>query len=208
MTEIPASVPQQPDARQRLLHSALRLFTQRGFAATSVREICEQAGVTKPVLYYYFKSKEGLYLALMQEPFADFDRVVTENRCGNLSASNGILDFARHSYRLFVENLDTARLMYAIYYGPPQGAPFFDFEAYHQKMIDTVRDLVTSGIGSGEFVCSQAEHMTWIIIGVITVAMEEQLCQREPRVNAISLVEMLNLLLQGWRTPPVPGEYI
>jgi AcrR family transcriptional regulator len=54
-------------ARHRLLVAATRLFARTGYAATSVREIVEAAGVTKPVLYYYFQSKEGLYLAILEE---------------------------------------------------------------------------------------------------------------------------------------------
>ncbi|MCE1227092.1 MAG: TetR/AcrR family transcriptional regulator, partial [Geobacteraceae bacterium] len=49
------------NVRQRLLDAALQLFSTKGYAATSVRELVEAAGVTKPVLYYYFKNKEGLY---------------------------------------------------------------------------------------------------------------------------------------------------
>ncbi len=48
--------------RQRLLRAASDLFAQKGYAATTVREIVAAVGVTKPVLYYYFGSKEGLYL--------------------------------------------------------------------------------------------------------------------------------------------------
>jgi len=35
-------------------------FTIKGFASTTVREVCQAAGVTAPALYYYFGSKEGL----------------------------------------------------------------------------------------------------------------------------------------------------
>ena len=51
--------------RERLLAAAIELFTGQGYAATSVREIVAAAGVTKPALYYWFGSKEGLYLALV-----------------------------------------------------------------------------------------------------------------------------------------------
>lgn len=59
-----AAIP--PNAQQRLLDAAMLLFSRKGYAATSVRELVEQAGVTKPVLYYYFRNKAGLYLALIQ----------------------------------------------------------------------------------------------------------------------------------------------
>jgi len=50
-----------------VLASAKDLFTTKGFASTSVREICDRAGVTPPVLYYHFGSKEGLFEAVVAE---------------------------------------------------------------------------------------------------------------------------------------------
>jgi AcrR family transcriptional regulator len=47
---------------------AARLFATHGYDATSVRTIVEAAGVTKPTLYYYFGSKEGLAQALLTVP--------------------------------------------------------------------------------------------------------------------------------------------
>jgi len=40
--------------KERLLETAIGMFAEKGYAGTSVREIVEQAGVSKPVLYYYF----------------------------------------------------------------------------------------------------------------------------------------------------------
>ena len=54
-------------SQDAVLTAARELFTSRGFASTSVREICESAGVTPPVLYYHFGSKEGLFEAVVEE---------------------------------------------------------------------------------------------------------------------------------------------
>lgn len=54
------------DNRQRLLDCALDLFSQRGYDAVGVREVVEDAGVTKPTLYHYFDSKRGLLDALLR----------------------------------------------------------------------------------------------------------------------------------------------
>ena len=48
------------DNREAILNSALNLFWARGYDATGVQEIVDQAGITKPTLYYYFGSKQGL----------------------------------------------------------------------------------------------------------------------------------------------------
>jgi AcrR family transcriptional regulator len=59
------STPSGPDTRQQILLAALRHFAHNGYAGASVQDIVDEARVTKPVLYYHFDSKEGLYNALI-----------------------------------------------------------------------------------------------------------------------------------------------
>ncbi len=53
--------------REQLLDIALEAFSRSGFHATSMNDVAEAAGVTKPVLYQHFASKRELYLALLHE---------------------------------------------------------------------------------------------------------------------------------------------
>lgn len=57
----------QKDTKHRIMLNAAELFARDGYYKVSVREICDAAGVTKPVLYYYFADKEALLEALMFE---------------------------------------------------------------------------------------------------------------------------------------------
>lgn len=54
------------DNRDIILEAALNLFYTRGYDAVGVQEIAERSGVTKPTLYYYFKSKYGLLEQLLE----------------------------------------------------------------------------------------------------------------------------------------------
>src|SRR6476646_7442621 len=58
-----------PAARRRrqLLDVALETFAARGYHPTSMNDIAEAAGVTKPVLYQHFRSKRALYLELLED---------------------------------------------------------------------------------------------------------------------------------------------
>lgn len=56
------------EARTRLLHAALRLFADKGFAKTSTRQIAQAAGVNIAAISYYFGDKTGLYKATFTEP--------------------------------------------------------------------------------------------------------------------------------------------
>lgn len=55
------------ERREQLLSVALTVFAREGFHGASMNEVADAAGVTKPVLYQHFSSKNGLYLALIEE---------------------------------------------------------------------------------------------------------------------------------------------
>jgi TetR/AcrR family transcriptional regulator, regulator of cefoperazone and chloramphenicol sensitivity len=56
------------EARARLLHTALRLFAEKGFSNTSTREVATAAGANIAAISYYFGDKAGLYRAAYTEP--------------------------------------------------------------------------------------------------------------------------------------------
>ena len=55
-----------PPAKREILRSALKLFSERGLAATSVRDIAEESGYTNPALYKHFAGKDELALHLFE----------------------------------------------------------------------------------------------------------------------------------------------
>jgi AcrR family transcriptional regulator len=55
------------ERRQQLVDTALALFAARGLHGTSMDDIAEAAGVTKPVLYQHFRSKRALFTELLDE---------------------------------------------------------------------------------------------------------------------------------------------
>jgi AcrR family transcriptional regulator len=56
-----------PARREQILDVALEVFATTGFHSTSMNQVAEAAGVTKPVLYQHFDSKRALYQALLDE---------------------------------------------------------------------------------------------------------------------------------------------
>lgn len=54
-------------SRDRILRQAKKLFTSKGFVNTSVREICEEADVKPPAIYYHSGYKQGLFKSVAEE---------------------------------------------------------------------------------------------------------------------------------------------
>jgi AcrR family transcriptional regulator len=101
------------DARRRQLFDvALTLFAEHGYSATTMDDIAEAAGVTKPLVYQHFDSKRALYLELL-DVFSDsmIDRIVQATSAAEGPRQQVELGFAGY-FELMVDNENAFRLLY------------------------------------------------------------------------------------------------
>lgn len=183
--------------KEKLLNAATDLFTRRGYAATSVREIVAAAGVTKPVLYYHFGSKEGIYRAIMDLTQEAFNVRLEKVRRRGGSAGKKLRSLLEEVFDLFLERLSVVRLIFAIYYGPHQGAPDFDFNQFDEAFRESVLEIVREGVRSGEFRKGRAEDMALVIMGTFSVATELELSHAGRGIGRNGLARLLRLVLNG-----------
>lgn len=98
--------------RRQLLEVARELFAARGFHATSMDDVAEAAGVTKPVLYQHFHSKRALYRELLEDVGArmlhELSAATGRARTGREQVQRG---FAAY-FRFFDANRAAFRLLF------------------------------------------------------------------------------------------------
>lgn len=61
----------EPGTREKILATAKDLFANRGFKSTSMTDIAMHVGITKAGLYYFFKNKESLYVAIIDDALCE-----------------------------------------------------------------------------------------------------------------------------------------
>lgn len=66
------------DTKQRIQLAARELFGQKGVQRTSLQEIAERLGITKPALYYHFSSREDLVRSILQPLLDDAEALIRE----------------------------------------------------------------------------------------------------------------------------------
>ncbi len=161
----------EPSARQRLLDTATELFAEKGYAGTSVREIVDRAGVSKPVLYYYFKSKEGLFYAIL-EWAADLQQALLNEI---FATSGTVLDRFIYFYRRVLEGIEEYRHLYTmihgLMYGPPQGAPEYDLPEYQRRMFDAVKRIYRNGLTVGEVRSADEDEVAFLVLSLIDFSL-------------------------------------
>src|SRR3954451_21485956 len=64
------------DTRHRIHAVALEVFSERGWEGATLREIAERLGITRPALYYHFKSKEAILAGIHQELAESIDGII------------------------------------------------------------------------------------------------------------------------------------
>ncbi|SDY59883.1 TetR/AcrR family transcriptional regulator [Tindallia californiensis] len=61
---------------EKIKRISMRLFNEKGYEATTIRDICNEIGITAPSFYYYFDSKELLYMQMIKEAEALHQEVI------------------------------------------------------------------------------------------------------------------------------------
>jgi TetR/AcrR family transcriptional regulator len=194
-----------PNVRQRLIDIAVGLFAERGYATTSVREIVKGAGVSKPVLYYHFGSKEGLYLEIMRLLERTVHETVQGLRTSRGSATSRIRSLLLGIWDVFSENTAAVRFVNAVFWGPPQGAPAFDVEVLHRPLTDAFQDLADEGVARQEFRKDAAPTLAFALLGTLSFAMDFHLAHPDRSPGREGLSRVLDLVLSGASKPRPSG---
>ena len=155
------------NARERLLEAGIALFAKKGYASTSVREIVARAGVTKPVLYYYFKNKEGLFIAIL-DMAADLQKaMLTEVLETPGSVLDRLVYLFRQVYQGVLQNQDLFKMIHNLIFGPPQGTPEYDYGQYHRRMVNTIKAIYIDGVALNEVREVDPEEVAILVLSII-----------------------------------------
>jgi TetR/AcrR family transcriptional regulator len=199
-------MPQAPSTavRQRLLRAATRLFAARGYAATSIREIVEAAGVTKPAVYYHFASKEGLYRAILAEVELQLEALLaSEHSSADLVRARVERLFLR-LWTLFERKKEAVRFINAVFWGPRQGAPPTDFTLLQRAFNSALERLIQDGVASGELRPLDPGDAARALLALVAHSMDLALAYPRLSGGKAGLVRCLDLVFRGLAAPVQP----
>jgi len=128
-------------ARDRILSAAARLYALRGYEGTSMREIAAAAGVTKPLIYYHFESKQNLFSSLLRESLASCRTQGCEILRSFLRSHVAIAREKPAVYAFAYEVLTMSEML-------PLG---FDYKAEGREIFENLVSLIEEGQRRGEF---------------------------------------------------------
>ena len=154
-------------ARIRLLDAGVKLFSEKGYANTSVREIVELACVSKPILYYYFKSKEGMFHCIMDYALKQQEHMLAEILKRRGSVLDRLTYLYRIMYRVLMEDRNLFKLIHNLIFGPHQGAGLEGIEQYHKRIADAIKTIYLDGLSKDEVKKASPDEVAFLVLGVL-----------------------------------------
>lgn len=156
----------EQSARTALVEAGIKLFAEKGYASTAVREIVSLAGVTKPVLYYYFQNKEGLFRSILDSAAESQGQLLAEALGMTGTVLERISFLYRRIYEELAENRDLFRMIHNLIFGPPQGVPAYDMESFHARMLEAVEAVYREGVERGEVIEIDPREAAMMVVGL------------------------------------------
>ena len=182
------------NSRDTIINVAMRLFAEKGYAGCSIREICQAAGVTKPVLYYHFQSKENLYQELMLDIFDHTRKNLLRLARSSGSVRDRLVEFVSSEFIDCKRDTNSIRLVFRMMFSPEEGYPYFNFvEEYIRE-----RSIIADCIRGGEEDTpgrKDPELTSTAIMGFMLVAILEFLFTHKDALTKKKARKLIDLLL-------------
>ena len=136
------------DKRRQLLDAAVRVFARKGFHASRVGDIAEEAGVAHGLLYHYFKSKDQVLEAVFHENWSVLLARIASVEETDEPAPDQLRHIATIVLRTWLHLPDVVRVVIREFGRSPELAERIGDLA---QPIDAIQRVIERGIGRGEF---------------------------------------------------------
>jgi AcrR family transcriptional regulator len=158
--------------REEIISAALKIFGNKGFAATRAEDIANQAGIGKGTIYLYFRSKEDIYVAAVQHAIDQLNERIR----GRLQVEEGIRQrihvYVAVRLEFWLEQKSLYRLLLTL-----------GREPQHRKQTNAVLrattqgliDLFEEGVTAGELKPQPFEALAWAVVDMVRGANERRL---------------------------------
>jgi AcrR family transcriptional regulator len=151
------------ETRARIIESAIKLFSNRGYNAASVDDVCEEAGISKGAFYHHFKSKQALFLALLDGWLQSIDRAIEASK--NKTAPETLMEMTG-AFPYFFRTADQGLPMFLEFWLQASRdkkvweASIAPYRRYHRYFTS----LIQKGVEEGSFVDMDPELASRMIV--------------------------------------------
>ena len=180
------------DRPAEITEAAMAAFAENGFAATKIADVARRAGVSKGLLYLYFKTKEDLFKAVVRSfisPKIDALAKTVE------SSEHSAEEFLRGPFLQFAKGVPKSHVRFLVRLLVSEGPKHPDLVAWYwenvvSRGLDALQSVIRKGVENGEFRASALDNFPHILIApVIFSTLWTLLFEQHQSLDTNQLIE-------------------
>jgi AcrR family transcriptional regulator len=190
----------QTTSAERILSTALDLFAMKGYDATSVREICEAAGITKPTLYHFYGSKDGVLQALLSGGFARYRALLDDALSTPGTFREKVKVVARSLFDSATRQPLFWRFMHSVIWAPPGTAPPQTeiCTRFYDSVMGTLSGAADEAVARGEIAPGPTYVRMLVVLGALGEAATGYVIAGKPELTPELAEQMVDTIFDGW----------
>ena len=192
---------QPENARQSILTSAIAIFARKGYAGASVQDILQATRLSKPTLYYYFKSKARLFRAILDFAYDESFRLMQAGVEKQTRCEKRLVEVACAVFAFAQDHQSLIRLVFATVFAAPEEIPPDSMDsAKRRRNFEFVLKIVRDGQQAGELDSSyDPVELTHGIFGAISHQTRTHLLEPQGALDRRRAERVVALFLDGAR---------
>ena len=189
------------DAREAVLDSAVKVFARRGYAGTSVQDILQATGLSKPTVYYYFENKAGLYRAILAFAYDESFRLMQAGLTKAKTCEQRLIEAAAALFEFASRHQNLTRLVFATVFAAPEEIPPDSIDPVKRRRnFELVLGIVRAGQKMGELHAGyDAVELAHGIFGAISHQIRTHLIHPEAPLDRPRAERVVALFCNGAR---------
>lgn len=100
------------DRRDQIVETATEVFVRHGYQGTSLEDIAARAGITRPLIYHYFRDKDALYLEILTRARIALDSAIVAHVAADASPEDQLRGGIRGYFRFVQEHMHLWELLF------------------------------------------------------------------------------------------------
>jgi AcrR family transcriptional regulator len=190
-----------PDARQAVLEAAITAFAAKGYAGTSVLDILKVTGLSKPTLYYYFKSKARLFRAILDFAYDEAFRLMQDGVESKTTCEAQLIGVTAAFFAFAERHRSLIRLVFATVFAAPEEIPPGSIDLKRrQRNLEFVMAILRAGQKTRELDPGYDPlELTHGILGAISHRTRTHLLQAKGPLDGRCAERVVSLFLNGAR---------
>ncbi len=183
---------------ERILDAALTLFSEKGYEGATTREICELAGITKPTLYYFYKSKDGVYRALIRAAMEEYASLVKKALAGPGTVRDRLKRSSAEGFEQTRRNSRAAKFLFAIVYSPSAHLVTEAHQAY-RRIVRQIANEVDRGVRAGELRPGNTDVRVLVLMGALGESISNFLVTGKPKLTQQLAHSIIDSIFDSWQ---------